>query len=218
MTYLQYPLVCFDLDGTLVDDTVYIWKTLHDTFGTDKDRRQRASQDFFAGCISYREWFEHDLVLLREKGANETRIRTLLHTLRPMRGAKEMLSQLKLRGHKLAVISGSLDIVVFELFDRQTFDHVLINELRFDGEGLIAGGTPTPYDLDGKAEGLRELAGREGIQMSQTVFIGDNDNDVWIAKAAGLAIAFNCKSDALRSVCRHEVIEKDLRAVGPLIS
>ncbi len=218
MAHLQYPLVCFDLDGTLVDDTIYIWKTLHDSFGTDQERRERAYRDFFAGRITYRAWFEHDLVLLREMGANETRIRKLLTTLRPMPGAKEILSELKSRGHKLAIISGSLDIVVFELFDRQIFDHVLINELRFDRDGLIEGGIPTPYDLDGKADGLRELARREGIEVSQTAFIGDNDNDVWIAKAAGLAIAFNCKSDALRSVCRHEVTVKDLRAVGSLIS
>ena len=77
---------------------------------------------------------------------------------------------------------------------------------------------PTPYDLDGKADGLRALARQENLTPEQTAFIGDNDNDIWIAKAAGLAIAFNCKSDALRSICHAEVTVKDLRALGPLIT
>jgi phosphoserine phosphatase len=218
MTRLKYPLVCFDLDGTLVDDTVYIWKTLHDTFGTDAALRERARRDFFQGAISYREWFEHDLVLLSRAGANRARILEVLNGLKPMNGALELLSALKARGHILCLISGSLDIVVDHLFDRSLFDHVLINTLCFDEAGAIAGGEPTPYDLDGKADGLRELARREGLAMAETVYIGDNENDVWVAKAAGLSIAFNCKSDALRQVCHEEVTIKDLRGVSPLIS
>ncbi len=215
---LKYPLVCFDLDGTLVDDTVYIWKTLHETFQTDAALRKRAYRDFFEGRISYREWFEHDLVLLKAAGADRRRIEEVLNSVKPMRGATELLTELKARGHILCLISGSLDIVVRHLFDRRLFDHILINKIHFDAAGGISGGEPTPYDLDGKADGLRELARREGLTMAQTVYIGDNENDIWVAKAAGLAIAFNCKSDSLRCICRKEIVVKDLREVGRLIS
>lgn len=215
---LDYPLVCFDLDGTLVDDTVYIWKTLHETFETDPILRKQAYDRFFQGVITYREWFEHDLMLLTRAGATRARILDVLDTLTPMPGAVDLLTDLKARGHTLSVISGSLDIVVSHLFDLSLFDHVLINKLFFGVDGQINGGEPTPFDLDGKADGLRALAARMGVPMERTVYIGDNENDVWVARAAGLSIAFNCKSDALRQVCRHEIKVKDLRAVGPLIS
>jgi phosphoserine phosphatase len=218
MRQLDYPLVCFDLDGTLVDDTIYIWKTLHETFRTNRVCREAAYRDFFAGRISYRRWFEHDLELLKAAGADRERIREVLSRLKPMPGAEEILWELKGRGHKLAVISGSLDIVVDHLFDKAVFDHVLVNRLRFDESGAISGGDPTPYDLDGKADGLKELARRENLALRQTAFVGDNDNDIWVAKSAGLAIAFNCKSDALRSICHTEVTVKDLRAIGALIT
>jgi phosphoserine phosphatase len=217
MKSMEYPLVCFDLDGTLVDDTIYIWNTLHSSFKTDSDRRRKAYNDFFAGRITYRQWFEHDLVLLREAGADRDRILRLIDNLKPMTGAHELLHELKDRGHKIAIISGSLDIVVERLFGIECFHHVLINQIYFDERGKIKDGTHTPYDLDGKAAGLHELARREGIPITRTVFIGDNRNDIWVAKAAGLSIAFNCKSNQLRSICRMEVKGKDLRPLSSLI-
>lgn len=216
MMMLEYPLICFDLDGTLVDDTIYIWKTLHETFETDPDARQGAHRDYFAGRISYKQWFEHDIELLKAAGADRARIVEILNGLSPMAGAQELLKTLKKKGHKLAVISGSLDIVVQHLFDESLFDHVLVNRIYFNSVGEISGGAHTPYDLDGKADGLLELAKKEGLSASQTVFIGDNENDIWVAKAAGLSIAFNCKSDALREVCDVEIQEKNLMVLARL--
>jgi phosphoserine phosphatase len=217
MSSLTYPLVCFDLDGTLVDDTIYIWQTLHETFATDAAARQRAYDDYNAGRIPYRRWFEHDLELLDAAGASRDRIREVLDSLRPMSGARATLRELRRRGHRLAVVSGSLDIVVDHLFPEVRFDHVLINRLRFDTDGRIAGGEHTPYDLEGKADGLREICRLEGLEPRQAAFVGDNANDVWIARAAGLGIAFNCKSDELRAACDVEVEGKDLARVLPLI-
>ena len=215
---LQYPLICFDLDGTLVDDTVYIWETLHESFATDPEARARAHRDYFDGRITYPEWFSHDLKLLSAAGATLSRIRSLLDSLRPMEGAVEVMQELRRRGHTLAIISGSLDIVVDHLFDTSWFRHVLVNRIFFDENGLISGGIPTPYDLKGKAEGLRYLAKLESLAPEQTVFIGDNSNDVWIARAAGLSIAFNCKSDELRQVSSVEVTKQDIHQLLRLIS
>lgn len=217
MSGLRFPLVCFDLDGTLVDDTIFIWKTLHERLGTDPVVRRQAREDYFAGRISYRRWFEVDLELLSAVGATEQRIRAVLDELRPMTGAHETLAELRRRGHKLAIISGSLDIVVHHLFGDLELDHLLINTIEFDTRGRIAGGEPTPYDLEGKADGLVEVCRREGLSTEQAAFVGDNSNDLWIARAAGLAIAFNCKSDELRRVCAAEVAGSDLRPVLELI-
>jgi len=217
MSGLRFPLVCFDLDGTLVDDTIFIWKTLHERLGTDPVARRQAREDYFAGRIPYRRWFEIDLELLDAAGATEGRIIEVVDELRPVAGAREALGELRRRGHKLAVVSGSLDIVVRRLFSDVAFDHVLINTIEFDQRGRIAGGVPTPFDLEGKADGLAELCRREGITAAQAAFVGDNGNDLWIARAAGLAIAFNCKSDELRAACDAEVAGGDLRGVLDLI-
>lgn len=217
MTHLQYPLVCFDLDGTLVDDTIYIWKTLHEGFHTNPTERQRAYDDFFANRISYKEWFEHDLKLLRESNASKDRIIEMLDSLTVMNGALETLHQLQQRGHKLAIISGSLDLVISHLFPDFSFDHVLINQIQFDDAGQISGGIHTPYDVQAKADGLVELCQRENISTDQAAFIGDNENDLWIAQKAGLSIAFNSKSESLSEICDGNIATKDLTKILSII-
>ena len=210
---MRFPLVCFDLDGTLVDDTIFIWTTFHEHFGSDRERRVRAREDFFGGRISYREWFETDLELLDAAGANRASMKEVISGLPVMPGAREVLAELRRQGCKVAIISGSVDLVVETLFPDIHFDALLINRLRFDSGGRLVGGVHTPFDLERKADGLLELARREGLDPSRVAFIGDNSNDVDVARAAGKSIAFNCKSDELRKVADVEVVEHDLRSI-----
>lgn len=217
MSTLEYPLVCFDLDGTLVDDTIFIWKTLHEHFETDAATRKKAHDDYFGGRISYRQWFECDLALLDEAGATREGVVEVLDSMRAMPDAHSTLRALKERGHRIAIISGSLDIVLEHIFMDIDFDHVLINHISFDDGGRICGGVPTPYDLEGKAEGLRELCRREGIPTSRAAFVGDNSNDLWIAREAGFSVAFNCKSDELRDVCDVELGPRELSRLIDLV-
>ncbi len=67
--------------------------------------------------------------------------------------------------------------------------------------------------MDGKAIALKKIAERENLKLSECVFIGDHNNDVKIAQEAGLAIAFNCKSDELRDTADVCIEKKDLREV-----
>jgi len=215
---LKYPLVVFDLDGTLVDGTIYIWKTLHETFETDADSRQKAYDGYFAGHITYEEWFANDLELLEQAGATRDRMIEVISDLEPMCGARETIDTLRDNGHTLAVISGSLDIVLHQIYGKDTFDYVLINRVIFNNDGSLQGGVPTKYDLERKADGLVELCNKLGISTSQAAFIGDNINDLDIAKKAGLSIAFNCKSPELSQVSHTEIKEKDLRAILSLVN
>jgi len=212
---VQYSLVCFDLDGTIVDDTVFIWTTLHEHFKTDQGRRNKARDDFYAGRISYKEWFDHDLVLLDEAGATREKMVEAIGKLSLIPGALETLTQLRAEGRSLAIISGSIDLVVETLDLGHLFDAMLINHVRFGPDGRLNGGVHTPYDIEKKGEGLLHLSETMGLPPERVAFVGDNSNDLSAARAAGLSVAFNCKSDELRELADVEVAERDLRAVLP---
>lgn len=205
-------LIAFDLDGTLVEGTIFVWKTLHEHFKTDAQRRQKAADDFHGGRISYSDWFETDLELLEARGADRASILAVFDGLRPAPGARETLAELRRRKFRLGLISGSLDILL-ERFFPGAFDHVLINRIAFDALGRIQGGIPTPYDLEGKADGLSELARREGLTAGECAFVGDNLNDLAVLRAAGLAIGVNLKHPDVASACDLVLRDGDLSAL-----
>jgi HAD superfamily phosphoserine phosphatase-like hydrolase len=212
-------LICFDVDGTLIDDTVFIWQTLHDAAGTDPAERRRWSDAFWNSEITYAEWAQKDIDMWRAKGVTRQDIQRYIAELNPMTGAWESLLALHNDGHVLGIISGSLDVALEQAFPqwRKVFSHVYLNRLVFDDRHRLAGVRTTPYDIEHKADGLREMARITRIPLTDTVFIGDHFNDVSVARTAGFSIAFNCKSDELRQAASVVTTGKDLRVVVPTI-
>ncbi len=211
----NYDLVCFDLDGTLIQGTIFIWQTLHDAFGTDGQRRQQAKDDFHSGRISYQQWFDHDLVLLGEAEATRQRMIAALDGIHPTPGGPETLATLREAGIHLAIISGSIDLVLQRYYGDVVFDEVLINQLDFDDGGHLLGGTHTDFDVERKGAGVEEIARRLGVDVARTAFVGDNYNDVSAARTAGLSIAFNPRSEELTDAVDVVVTGEDLRGILP---
>jgi phosphoserine phosphatase len=211
MTALEnIRLIAFDLDGTLIDRTVYIWQTLHAHFGSDPTQRRRAQEDFKQGRISYAEWFRIDLELLSEQGATREKILAVFNELKASDAAHTTLTELKRRGYILALISGSLDVLLEHFFPERPFDHVLINHLHFGSDGKIKGGQATRYDLVGKADGLVELARREGLSISQCAFVGDNVNDLHVMQAAGFSLGINVKHPDVNRVVDRVIQDNNI--------
>ncbi len=213
----RYDLVAFDLDGTIIDDTVFVWYTLHEYFDTPKAARKKAFSDYMEGRINYQEWFEHDIEILLEKGANRATIDLALAGMKLIPGSLQTLEILREAGAYLVVISGSIDVVVERFGLAEYFDELYLNRLTFDEAGKLVAWKHTPYDVWDKAVGLREVAHRLGIPLEKTAYVGDNFNDVAVAKAAGFSVAFNCKSDELAEVSDVVVDGSDMRNILPYL-
>ena len=216
---MPYKLVCFDVDGTLIDNCTFSWQLFHDYFKTDKTRREAAKQEFLSGNITYEEWAQHDAQLWKEKKATKNEFLKALDSVSLMPGAMETLTALKKKGFKLAIISGSLDILLEKhIPDYETFfDDIFISHLFFDKNGVVERIQATKFDMEKKAEALKIIAKRENIRLEECVFVGDYLNDIKIMQEAGLGIAFNCRHDELKKVANVVVEGKDLKAILPHI-
>jgi phosphoserine phosphatase len=212
-----YDLICFDVDGTLVvhPEGKIVWEILNRRFaGTDEINLARF-HDYRAGVITYAEWVALDVgEWLRAKATRE-QILESINGLRLVGGARETLHELKRRGYKLAVVSGTLDIVLETLLPDHPFDDVFTNRLSFDDDGLLVGWTATEYDVSGKALALREIAAREKIPLDRCAYVGDAVNDLDIAREAGFAVAFNSSCRDLIEVCAVSLSGDDLGLLLP---
>lgn len=212
---IQYKLVCFDVDGTLIDNVKFSWNIFHDYFNVDMQRREDARNDFFNGKISYLQWAQHDISMWKEKGAKREDFLKAIGHLRLMNGAMETLQELKKNKLKLAIISGSMNILLEKFipnFD-EFFDDIFLSKIYFDKKGFISKIEPTEFDIEKKAEALKKIAKRENIGLKECVFVGDYLNDLKVIQEAGLGIAFNCRHDELRKVADVVIEKKDLREV-----
>lgn len=212
-------LVAFDVDGTLVGsrDGRVVWQFLNTHFGGDAQINRNRFQSYLDGRISYRRWVDLDVGDWVAVGARRDEIAAvILEHLYLLPGARECVWTLRERGFQLAVISGTIDLTLELLFPRHPFDEVFTNRIWFNDEGLIAGWEATPYDMEGKAEALRAIAGRRQVPLAETLYVGDNINDIQVMQAAGRAIAFEPKDPTVSAAADHTV-HGDLRRVLELV-
>lgn len=196
-------LICFDVDGTLVihPQEKIVWEILNIRFtGTDEVNQTRFL-DYREGRITYADWVALDVGDWVRAGATRPQILDAIGALRLIDGTHETLAELKRRGYKLAIISGTIDIVLDKLLPEHPFDDVFVNRIFFDESDRLAGWEATPYDVDGKARALQDIASREGIPLDRCAFVGDAINDLDVAREAGFSIAFNPKCPELIEVC-----------------
>jgi len=213
----RYPLVVFDLDGTLVRGTQSIWRRLHGAMGSDPARRDAVVADGLAGRISYERWFAEDCAMLREAGATREAILAFLAAFEETPGATALIRDLRDGGARVAVMSGGIDLVRRVVFGDLAFDAVFANRLNFDAGGRVDGGTATPFDMVGKAAGLEHLAGLFGLDLAEVAFVGDGDNDVYGARVAGLSVAWGDAAPALVQVADAHVEAASMDALRPLL-
>lgn len=212
---MKYKLVVFDLDGTIIDETIFIWQTIHDHLSIDQVIRNRMSEKFYNKEISYEEWALHDIKMWQEKNATKEDIFKALKPLKLMNGALETLNELKRKGIKLAIISGSLNIALEKVFPdyKDYFDYCFLNKIYFNEDGSIKSLKATEFDFEHKADGLKYISEKENIDVKDIVFVGDHDNDIYIAELAGFTIAFNSKSEKLNKIADVIIEKKDLREI-----
>jgi len=194
-----YDLICFDVDGTLIrhpSDKI-IWEILNLRFtGNDRVNVERFEM-YKRGEITYPDWVRLDVGGWIEAGATRGQIVEAVREFELYDGAIDTVRALKARGLHLAVISGTIDIVIETLFPGHPFDDVFTNKIVFDGEGRLTGWEATPYDLHGKAIALRDLATRHRVRLERTAFVGDGENDVSLVGVAGFVVAFNPRCQEL---------------------
>ncbi|WP_313405811.1 phosphoserine phosphatase SerB [Aeromicrobium sp.] len=181
-------LVVMDVDSTLIQGEVIEMLAAHagcqDAVAEVTDRAMRGELDFAASL--------HERVA-QLAGVPASALDEVYENLCFTPGARTMIRTLKRLGYRFALVSGGFTQIIERLAADLGIDYFAANELEVvDGRlsGKVLGRV---VDRAGKAESLRDFAEQAGINVRNTVAIGDGANDLDMLAAAGLGIAFNAK-------------------------
>jgi phosphoserine phosphatase len=187
-------LVVFDMDSTLITQEVI--DLLAATITDPPDLAARVADithRAMLGELEFETAFRERVALL--KGLPASIFTDLRSVLKVTNGVPALLRALKRLGVKTAVLSGGFLPLTSWLAKELGLDHAYANEVIIDettntltGEvkGVIVG-------KERKRDLLIEIAGKEGVDLSQVVAVGDGANDLLMMGAAGLGVAWNAK-------------------------
>lgn len=217
-------LICFDVDSTLIQHEVIemlaVYAGREEEVAAVTDRAMRGELDFAESL--------HERVKALA-GLDVSVVEKVAQDIQLTPGARTTIRTLKRLGYKAGVVSGGFIQVIEPLARELDLDFARANTLEIC-EGKLTGRVIGPIiDRQAKAESLKEFAWSNGIQLHQTVAVGDGANDIDMLSTAGLGIAFNAKP-ALKEIAdtsvnypfldqvlfilgisRHEIEEADVR-------
>jgi len=206
-----FPVVVFDLDGTLLRGTTVL-RVLAEHLGQG-DAVTELDRAFAAGEISHRviadrsaPWFS---------GCTTSEMRTVLATGPWIDGIDETLQTVSKAGTHVLLATITWRFAAELLRERYGFAAVSGTELHRLGRAL--GGHVTRYfDEHDKLRFVEDWCAQHGFTLGQVAAVGDSRSDLPLFGRAGRSVALNATPDAQR-VASCVIDTEDLRDILPLL-
>jgi phosphoserine phosphatase len=192
----ELKLACFDMDGTIIDGRLV--EVISKKFGL-YDQIKRIQND--SSIFGYIKTQKIASIL---KGIDEKELVIAIDSISLMKNCQRIINLLKKNNYKIGIITDSYTIAAKILVNKLGLDFVAANDLQIS-EGLITGEVRMPLGWDKincsckisvcKRYHLEMYARKYGIDIKNTVAIGDTKGDICMVNNAGIGIAFMPKDD-----------------------
>jgi phosphoserine phosphatase len=182
-------LIAFDFDGTLSDSEMTVLLGEEEgVAGEMADITERAMNDE----LSYAESLRSRADLLR--GLPESKAERAFDRVELRPGAADVVDALRAAGHTVAILTGGFERGVARALDAADtdVDTVVANRLPVRN-GKLTGDVEGPLVEGTKDDALEDLAADLGVDMADTVAVGDGANDLPMLEVAGLAVGYEPK-------------------------
>ena len=199
-------LLVADMDATMVlgetIDELAAALGRRDEVAAITERAMRGELDFEAAL---------DARVAMLEGLEEAEVARIADGLTYQPGADALVATMKAHGAECVLVSGGFEPFTRAVRERLGFDLDRANRLEAEGGRLTGRAARPVVGREAKLSTLRERAGALGLDLSETMAIGDGANDLAMIEAAGLGIAWQGKP-ALKAATAHWIDHADLRA------
>lgn len=149
------------------------------------------------------------------KGINISQMLSVADNMQLVPDAVEVIPELKKRGYLVGIISDSYHCISNHIMNRIGADFALANELLFS-DSVVTGEIMMPsffmrneksrcaHPLC-KSNALLHISDKYGIDMANTIAVGDSENDLCMVKLAGIGVAFCSNNNVLNMVADRKI-------------
>jgi len=180
-------MIAFDFDGTCSKSDMSV------LLGEEKDvvgEVRGLTEQGIRGEIDFETSLRERVELLA--GLPERRVEAAFDRIRLRNDVPELVGELRRADVHVAIITGGFERGVEAALDRAgtAVDTVVANRLVVENNALT-GEVEGPLVQGGKDEALERIAIGEGIDLAETIAVGDGATDLPMLKIAGTAIGFD---------------------------
>jgi len=217
---MDKPLcVAFDCDGVLAD-SISSWRTIHEHFGTDsKDLLQK----FMAGELTDSEFMAADIALWKDVSPKIHRddIFRAYSGCKLMKGAKEIVADLKAAGIHVAIVSAGVDMYVQSIAAMVKADDWIANGFQFDDDGWLLDEGIVRVPSMQKYTSIEKLLKILDCPPERLISVGDSSMDLSMHVEGSTFIGFNPQREAAIAAFAEADItvinSKDLNDLRPYL-
>ncbi|MBI2032371.1 MAG: HAD family phosphatase [Candidatus Levybacteria bacterium] len=170
-------LVCFDLNETLIEENT--WKNLNLALGVSPEEDESILKDYEEGRTTYEEGQERlEKIYLKHGLATKNKILETVNQYKYRQGAKEIIRYLKKKGYHIALLSGSIDLLVEKVARELDVDLFgSNNSFVFDKDNKLIEIKTEGRDSTIKVKQLKEFIDKLKIFSREVVCVGDGLSD-----------------------------------------
>lgn len=220
-------LLVLDVEGTLFGTRVHlpgtsitstIWQSLAKSLGPEAVSAEVMTHEQWAAGRygSYLDWMRATIEIHQTFGLDESLFLRTIEAADYNPGVAEAFDRLNRCAFTPVLITGGFRALAAraqaDLGIRHAFSAC---DYFFDDNGHLSGYNLLPCDFEGKLDFIHLMLREYGLRESDWVFVGDGANDVPIAAAAPLSIAYRPHPE-LRAVASH--VMEDFARLSELLT
>lgn len=187
-------IVLLDFDDTLTISS-NSWERLNQAFGVEMSLDKWLYDEYHSGRISYHAWVRR-LVDLYKRGNNHKRevMEAVYHELTFHPHVAQVTNQLKEKGLKVGILTGSIEQIVQQTQNHYQIDFVsACHRAVFAEDGYLEDivNFIGNNDVEMKLNWLHQIKDRFQVELHQIACLGDGVNERAIFEATGKGITFH---------------------------
>lgn len=185
-----------DLDNGKVAPSA--WTTLAKELGDDCYKEEEETKDKWRSghYNGYLEWMFDTVTIHKKYGLTQKILQKIVDEAEYHDGAEELFRFLRSKNIITVLISGGFKALADKAQRKLKIDHAFSAcEYFFDDDGNLEFYNLLPSDNEGKVNFMMLIASEHRISPEECLFVGDGQNDVFLANKVGLSIAFNAQPE-----------------------